>query len=152
MSLKDKLKTLRDSSDDSKINWEKNKNEWINSVNHLFEIVQDDWFSELKAEGLLKIKTLPIYITEEHIGKYSIDKMEITYATGSIIFEPIGRNIIGGKGRIDLYLKGEFGKGLMLILFRENSQDNWFLVSKQTSRDQKLLSKESLEKAIEQWI
>ena len=152
MSLKDKLKTLRDSNDDSKINWEKNKNEWIDSVNHLFEIVQDDWFLELKDEGLLKIKTLPIYITEEHIGKYSIDKMEIIYATGSIIFEPIGRNIIGGIGRIDLYLKGEFGKGRMLILFRENNQDNWFLVSKKTSHDQKLLSKESLEKAIEQWI
>jgi len=43
MSLKDKLKKLRDSSNGSEIDWEKNKNEWINSVNHLFEIIQDDW-------------------------------------------------------------------------------------------------------------
>ena len=78
--------------------------------------------------------------------------MEITYATGSIVFEPAGRNIIGGEGRIDLYLKGEFGKGLMLILFRENGQDNWTLVNKQNRREQELLSKESLEKVIEQWI
>jgi len=152
MSLKDKLKKLRDSSNGSEIDWEKNKNKWINSVNHLFEIIQDDWFSELEDEGLLKIQTLPIYITEEHIGKYSIDKMEITYATGSIVFEPAGRNIIGGEGRIDLYLKGEFGKGLMLILFRENGQDNWTLVNKQNRREQELLTKESLEKVIEQWI
>ena len=45
MSLKDKLKRLRDSSNGSEIDWEKNKNEWIDSVNHLFEIIQDDWFS-----------------------------------------------------------------------------------------------------------
>lgn len=152
MSLKDKLKKLRDSSDDFKIDWEKNRNEWIDSVNHLFEIIQYDWLSELEDEKLLRIQTLPIYITEEHIGKYSIDKMEITYATGSIVFEPVGRNIIGGEGRIDLYLKGEFGKGIMLILFREDGQDNWFLVRKQNRREQEILSKESLEKVIEQWI
>jgi len=152
MSLKDKLKKIRDSSDDSEINWEKNKNEWIDSVNCLFKIIQDEWFSELKDEGLLKIQTLPINITEEYIGKYSIDKMEITYAAGSIVFEPVGRNIIGGKGRIDLFLNGEYGKGCMLILFRENGQDNWCLVKKQNRHEQELLSKESLEKVIEQWM
>lgn len=152
MSLKDKLKKLRDSSDDSKIDWEQTKNKWIDSVNHLFKIIQDDWFSELENEGLLTIQIFPISITEEHIGPYSINKMEITFARDSIVLEPVGRNIIGGEGRIDFYLKGEFGKGVMLILFREKEKDNWFLVYKQNRRQRELFSRKSLEKVIEQWI
>ena len=152
MSLRNKLKKIRDSSDNSEIDWGKTKNDWINSVNNLFKIIKDEWFSELEDEGLLKIQMFPIYLIEEHIGKYSIDKMEITYNTGSIVFEPVGSNIIGGEGRIDLFLKGEYSKGWMLILFRENGQDNWSMIKKQNRREPKLLTKKFLEKMIEQWI
>ncbi len=152
MSLKNTLKELRNSREDSKIDWEKNKNEWIDSVIRLYKKIQDDWFAELEDEELIKIQLLPISVFEEHIGTYSIDKMEISYATGNIVLEPVGRNIIGGEGRIDFYFKGEFSKGIMLILFRDNGEDNWFLVSKQNSRDRELLTKTTLEKAIEKWI
>ncbi|MEA1967032.1 MAG: hypothetical protein U9N77_02270 [Thermodesulfobacteriota bacterium] len=152
MTFKEKLKELRNSSEDTKIDWGKNKKDWIDSVKLLFSTIQDDWFSELEAEGLLKINTSLISISEEYIGTYTIDKMEITYSTSCVVFAPVGRNIIGGEGRIDLYLKGEFGKGLMLILYRENNTDNWFIVSKESRREKELLSKSSLERTIEQWI
>ena len=152
MSLKDKLIHLRDSREDAKIDWDKNKKEWINSVNLLFNTIQDDWFSDLKDEGLLKFETLPVSISEEHIGAYTINKMEITYSTSCIVLAPVGRNIVGGEGRIDLYQKGEFGKGLMLILFRENGTDNWFVIRKDSMREKELLSKSSFEKIIEQLI
>ncbi len=152
MSLKEKLENLRDSSEDTHIDWTKNKNEWIDSVNSLFNIVKNDWFSDLEDDGLLKIETSPISISEEHIGAYAVNKMEITYSTSCIVLAPVGRNIVGGEGRIDLYKKGEFGKGLMLILFRENGADNWFAVSKGNRYEKELLSRSSFEKIIEQWI
>ena len=107
VDLRKKLQNLRNSSDETKIDWEYNKNEWVDSVNLLFETIQNNWFTELENEGLLKIETFPVSITEEHIGTYSINKMEISLPRKSIVFEPVGRNIIGGEGRIDLYLKGE---------------------------------------------
>lgn len=152
MSLKDKLKKLRESSDNTVIDWEKNKQEWTESVNKLFKIIQNDWFVELEDEGLLEINIMPISISEEHIGAYSINKMEISYATGSIVLEPVGRNIIGGDGRIDFYLKGEFSKGIMLILLREDGEDKWFLFTKQNRRERELLTKITFEKVIDQWI
>ena len=152
MSLKDKLKKLRDSSDKTVIDWEKNKRDWIDSVNKLYDSIQEHWFIELEDEGLLKIQLTPISITEEYIGSYSINKMEISFATGDIVIEPVGRNIIGGEGRMDFYLKGELSKGLMLILFREEGEDQWFIVSKQNRRKKELLTKSTLEKVIDQWI
>lgn len=152
MSLKDKLQSLRNNDDEKKIDWENSKKRWIDSVNLLYETIQNDWFAELASEGLLKFETHPISITEEHIGTYSLNKMEIIFPSDNIVLEPIGGDIIGGDGRIDFYLKGEFGKGLMLILFCEQEVDKWFLVSKKNRKDRELLSKNSLENIIEQWI
>ena len=100
----------------------------------------------------MKINTSPISISEEDIGAYAINKMEITYGTNCIVLAPVGLNIVGGEGRIDLYQEGEFAKGLMLILFRENGADNWFVIRKDSMREKELLSKSSFEKIIEQWI
>lgn len=152
VDLRKKLQNLHNDSEKIKIDWEYKKKEWIDSVNLLFETIQNNWFIELERDGLLKIETHPISITEEHIGTYSINKMEIVFPTDNIVLEPVGRNIIGGEGRIDFYLKGEFGKGLMLILFREQEVDKWFLVSKDSRKEKELLSKGSLEETIEQWI
>ena len=152
MSLKDKLKKLRDGGKDTKINWGKKKKDWIDSVNRLYKKIQDDWFAELEDEELIKFQLVPISVVEEDIGTYSINKMEISYATGSIVLEPVGCNIIGGEGRMDLYLNGEYSSGFMLILFRENGEDSWFTKSKQNQHEQEILTKITLEKAIEQWI
>ncbi len=152
MSLKDKLKELHGDSEHHKIDWKQNKENWIKSVYDLFTTIEEEWIDELLDEGLLTVKNLPISINEENIGTYLINKIEIIYPNGSIVLEPVGADIIGGEGRIDFYLKGEFGKGLMLILFHENDKDNWFLINKQQGYEQELLSKESFEKIIEQWI
>lgn len=153
MSLKEKLENIRDNEEENNVDWIDRKNQWVNSVNSLFHIIKNDWLSHLIDENLLKIKTSSFSTSEEYIGSYNINKMEITYSTTSCIaLEPIGRNIIGGEGRIDLYKKGEVSKGLMLILFRENGEDNWYVIS-QTSRDEReLLSKSSFENIIEKLI
>ncbi len=152
MSLKEKFRKLRASDGDGKIDWEKNKKAWIESVNCLYKTMHDGWLSELEDENLLSIEYAPISITEEYIGTYVIDKMEISYPKGCIVLEPVGRNIIGGEGRIDFYFQGEISKGVMLILFHKDSEDEWFMVSKQDKHDRYLLTRSTFEKAIDQWI
>jgi len=152
MTLKEKFRKLRSADDNGKIDWDINKKEWIDSVDRLYRLVHDVWLSELENENLLKIEYAPISITEEHIGTYSIRKMQIFYPKGCIVLEPVGRNIIGGEGRIDFYLQGEISQGVMLILFHKDSEDEWFMVSKQDRHERHLLTRSSFEKAIDQWI
>jgi hypothetical protein len=152
MGLKDKLTKLRDGEDESKIDWKKNKQLWVNSVDKLYKTIQDQWFCELEDEGLLNINTIPISIVEEYIGKYTIPKMEISFPSGCVILEPVGRNIVGGKGRIDFYLRGNYGSRLMLILYYEQGEDIWMIKDKEKKFKNVMLSNESFEKVIEKWI
>ncbi len=152
MSLKDKLRQLSKETDDAPIDFEKLKSKWLTSVGNLYQTIQEKWFSDLEAEGLIKIERNPISLSEEDIGTYSIEKMEICYSTGSVVLEPVGCNIIGGDGRIDFYLRGKFSKGFMVILVREDDKEEWHLVDRQNKDNRKVLSKTTLEETIEQWI
>ena len=152
MSLKDKLRQLSKGTDDAPIDFEKQKSKWLTSVRNLYQTIQDKWLSDLEAEGLIKIERNPISLSEEDIGTYSIEKMEICYSTGSVVLEPVGCNIIGGDGRIDFYLRGTFSKGFMVILVREDDKEEWHLMNKQNKDNRKVLSKTTLEETIEQWI
>lgn len=151
MSLKEKLKKLQETKSEKKINWEEIKKEWINSVNKLYSDIRN-WFSELESEGLLKILTSSITIFEEEIGTYSIDKMEIAVGNKDIILEPVGTNIIGADGRIDFYLNGEISNREMMVLIRENNVDNWYIINKINRNEKNLLTREFIERKLEEWL
>jgi len=153
MSLKKKLRQISsDISYISSIDVKKQKDKWLKSVDHLYKTIQEEWLSDLEAEGLIKIERNAISLNEEDIGTYSIEKMEICYSTGSVVLEPVGCNIIGGDGRIDFYLRGKFSKGFMVILVHQDDKEEWHLVDKQNKNNRKVLSKNILEETIEQWV
>ena len=65
-------------------------------------------------------------ITEENIGRYEINKMIITMLNQHVTLEPIGSNLIGAYGRIDL--KGK--KGLVkFVLVPRKFQSPKIIVS-----------------------
>lgn len=151
MSLREKLEKGKEKTR-SPIDWNKNKEIWIRSVDELFGKIAGEWLLDLINDGLLSVKYHRITITEEHMGTYDIDKLEICSNDSSVMLEPVGRNIIGGEGRIDFFLKGEYGNGRLLILFREEGLDRWYMIHKQDKRNRTLLNKESLEGALEEWL
>ncbi|MBK8586393.1 MAG: hypothetical protein IPN88_13585 [Bacteroidetes bacterium] len=105
MNLKDKLKKEIQSSENSKVDWEKRKSEWINSVNELNEMIIE-WFSDYKAEGLLDFKFSEKENTEEYIGNYKVNILHLCFTTGKeIVIEPIGTLIIGAWARFDVYAR-----------------------------------------------
>ena len=128
MTLREKLEKIQNSPKESIIDWDKSKRIWIESVDTLFNSIKNSWLIELVNQKLLEIKTSSINLVEEHLGRYSIDKIEISFDRYSIVLEPVGQNIIGGEGRIDIYLKGVYSEKVMLILSRENGNDNWLLI------------------------
>jgi hypothetical protein len=153
MSLKDKLKQELQEKQKSQVDWNKRRNEWLESVNELNTLITG-WFADYQTEGLLEFKTTEKNNREEYIGQYTVNVLHLLFANGrEIIIEPMGTLIIGAWGRYDIYVRGyNSGKYYILRHKDENEQFTWNIVNAQTKRDVKPLSKESLEEIIEKWL
>ena len=100
-----------------KIDWESKKNEWVKLVNELCDEMKiwaesQGWFVD-KHE-----KT----ITEEHLGTYIVHELFIKNSEGRLTIEPIGRNIIGAEGRVDICSFPTFNRMLLI-----RSENKWHL-------------------------
>ena len=90
MSLKDKLKKEIESAENSKVDWEKRRSEWLDSVKELHDLIMD-WFNDYKTEGLVEFKFSQKENHEEYIGNYSVNILHLCFSTGKeIVVEPIG--------------------------------------------------------------
>ncbi len=151
MPLKEKLKKLQETKK-NKVNWDELKHEWIKDVENFYENVQK-WLSELKEEGLLTMNFSPVTVSEENIGTYTINQMEIKIDDiRDIILEPIGRDIIGSDGRIDGYERGNISKGDMILCFKGKNSVKWHFINKQSRHKGDLMTKESFEERLEEWL
>lgn len=74
--------------------------DWTDSVNTLFQQVQQ-WIMEDRPEWQIELTTADV--TEESLGRYDIPVMEIDTRSGRVILEPIGLDVFGARGRVDLY-------------------------------------------------
>lgn len=108
---------------------EKNKKEWIERVNNLFELIHN-WLEPLQKNDYLRISYADIRITEELIGQYNSKKMIITFFNNEKIeLEPIGLHIIGAKGRVDMRI------GIRTIMIVGNNDDSGWMFSEREGRE-----------------
>ncbi|MEW5733479.1 MAG: hypothetical protein AB1921_01420 [Thermodesulfobacteriota bacterium] len=154
MALKDRLISLRKERELQQIDWEKRRDAWIVDIIKLYEDI-GGWFSELFEEGFLKIKFRKKTLSEDYIGKYSVDCMELdleVYPT--VVLEPVGRNIIGYAGRIDVYIKGHESDKMMLFLVDdEDKKKYWELAKTSYNKKEKVrFNRKSFEKLLEYWL
>ncbi len=127
----------------NKIDIEKNKKEWLKSLFELFEEIKI-WLLPLINKKLVSLKENVIDLTEELTGSYKAPMLEIHGQKWTIILKPVGRYIIGARGRIDI-LCGP--KGVMLILHK----DGWKLsVKKDRGFDYKQLTEDLFAEIIEE--
>lgn len=88
------------------IDWGKKKDEWLDSLKQLYEII-DGFLSEYAKSGDLVIEKKEKSIHEELIGEYMASTLILKIKGEEVIFDPIGTNLIGSKGRVDM--KGNAG-------------------------------------------
>lgn len=94
----------------------KTKEFWINDINNLITQIKQ-WLVEPEKSELLKIKDKEVLISEELFGDYKVPAMDILTEWKTVKIEPIGRVIIGGLGRVDMYTET---KRYIFILTTEN--------------------------------
>lgn len=84
-----------------KINWEKEKEEWLLYLSALYKLFEEALANYVK-EKKINITYDEIEITEEQVGMYKAKKMIISFGSERIILKPIGTFLIGAKGRVDM--------------------------------------------------
>lgn len=88
-------------SDENPIDWDTKLKEWLESLSQFYKKVEN-FLEEYVTDGKVKFQYENKTIFEEYIGEYSVRVLNIELAGRKLKLEPIGTNIIGAKGRIDL--------------------------------------------------
>ena len=83
------------------IDWETKKVEYLGHIKTLFGDVRE-WLKEYTQNNKITIEDAIIRIDEEIIGVYEVPKLKITIGSKIAELIPIGTNLIGTKGRVDL--------------------------------------------------
>lgn len=104
------------------IDWEIEKKDWIKDVENFSNQVKN-YFQ--KYEDKVSIEEKPLSINEEYLGAYVTKKLIIKFNNDTVTFTPIGRNIIGAKGRIDM--EGKAGR-VKFVLVKESMKEPQILM------------------------
>ena len=94
-------------------------NEWLLHLDQLFKDIET-WLEPAKKEGL-EIERGKVEISEEYLGTYLAPVLEIAFAGTKVRLEPVGRNVIGAFGRVDVF--SPLGVHKLVLL-----TDGWYLV------------------------
>ncbi len=152
MGLEEKLKRLAERSVEEKVDQDHCKSEWISAVTRLYDDVEV-WLKPWIDKGYLRLERNPMPKFEESLGDYEIDTLEITAGNETIVFEPFGRNVIGARGRIDVYSRGFRFDGRLLLRFGiVEGEQRWELWQSKTSGPRFPFDKDRLEKLLDEWL
>ncbi len=81
----------------ARADWERKRDDWLAKLRELVDSVKS-WAEQRRWFVDEQEKTLE----EDGVGKYSVPTLFIQAPSGKIIVEPVGCNIIGAQGRIDI--------------------------------------------------
>jgi len=99
-NLKEKLKEKKQKQEKEKTDWDKEKKEWVKNIENLNKNIKE-WVA-LLGEDLVTLYVEKVKIKEDPIGEYETEFLRLKIPNGEVLIQPIGRNIIGAKGRADI--------------------------------------------------
>lgn len=112
MSKQEFEKYLAELPEPPEVDWEQVKREWLE---HLAELLAriEGWLNGVAHLGVTYQRTAQ-KLEEEHLGAYEAPAAQIKFKGREVRVEPIGRLIIGARGRADLV--GPFGAARLLLV------------------------------------
>ncbi|HEX4113969.1 MAG TPA: hypothetical protein VH020_15660 [Stellaceae bacterium] len=166
MPLQETLNKLREKQqreEQAKQDKPKQIAEWKDAVRTLLGTIRE-YLAEYEHKGLLTFSTESVVLMEERLGSYEIDGMRIVAGPVTILIQPVGLEIIGAWGRVDMHRQGRAGESqrVMILRVRNSATETtiiWQLMMPQgaegsinhLSRGRRTvpMTKEALEQAIE---
>lgn len=151
MSLQDKLQRLANNQQTHTVDWTAKRDKWIGQVNKLYNDIRQ-WLGTYETDGYLTFTTREITLSEEYVSLYQIDELEINIGPYTVVLQPIGLNVIGALGRVDIFLSGHKADGIILMLMDRGSQPVWEIYRDKRKDSGHPLTRESLEALLDEWI
>lgn len=92
----------------------------------------ETWLSEAMKAGDVRVSREFVEITEATAGAYEMDRLRIEIGTSAVMeITPVGRFIVGAKGRADLTLVGSTEPSYRLVLLSdETGHSRWMMTSR----------------------
>ena len=131
--------------EDKKVDWEDRKTKWIKSVNDFYNNVHK-WLNPFTIQSLLKTKMKEIIVSEEYIGTYNLNQLDIVIGNDIISLIPRGTLVAGGYGRIDM--RGPMGE----ISIFQKKWGEWKFIQKLTRSELWDANEESFKSAIQDLV
>lgn len=141
------INQVNQKTDEQKIDWDRTRDEWLNYLSGFYKTIEG-FLEEYKKAGKLSYDYSKKEIFEEYIGSYTVDVMNIRLGEHKVKLEPIGTNLIGAHGRVDLI--GANGK-VKIGLVNKNYSDTFSIKvsilgeDKEESKTQEIKKAEEIE-------
>jgi len=97
-----------------KVDWEARRNSWCEFVNALMKDVEA-WAGRRKWPVDRQEKT----VTEDHAGTYSVPELNVKVPGGYLTLEPVGCNVIGADGRVDITAFPSLDRVMLVLVGKE---------------------------------
>jgi hypothetical protein len=96
------------------IDWGAKKQKWLSALESLYKAVTKKYLADPIAEKTVAVSYADKEIMEEYIGKYTAKELVLQVGDEKVVFSPVGCNIVGATGRVDVF--GEMGQMTLVIL------------------------------------
>ena len=85
------------------MDWPQRREDWIKHLDKFYELI-GGFLQKYIEEEKIHIRWTTKHINEDYIGNYDVKSLEVLIgAVIKIHFDPIGTNLIGAKGRVDMH-------------------------------------------------
>jgi len=81
--------------------WQQHKERWLQAVGQLYANVEG-WLDEYVTSMAVVCQREPRVLVEDDIGEYKMEALGITCRDIHVVLDPVGANIIGALGRVDM--------------------------------------------------
>ena len=84
------------------IDWTQIRDDWIKDLDEFYQLAKE-FLQKYIDQDKVHITWATKQINEEHIGSYDVKSLEVQIGTIKVSFDPIGRLVLGVKGRVDMH-------------------------------------------------
>lgn len=90
-----------EASQKNEVDWATELGDWKRHLSDFYEKV-NMFLKSYIVSGKVTLKKRAVELYEECIGSYTVDALDIVLGETKIILMPVGTNLIGAKGRVDM--------------------------------------------------
>lgn len=120
---------------------------WRTEVFKLYDTIAG-WLKPFVDNGGIVLERQSKAMTEEGVGHYEIDRLDIEVGNETVRLDPRGTIVIGARGRIDMSHLGS-GDPLYLVLIGTDDKPAWSIVRSKERGTLTPLTKETFEQALD---